>query len=157
MKDLKARLPHDKIKINWNENPIEMSKFLSFLTIDVVQCKDFLGYSNGWTRRENKDCNLFIRGGHVNSKEWLDDLEYGVKLANPYNNYVNPFYLFDIMTNEGRAFFIEYYKEDIEKIQTELTDKVTQCGNSLQEAKGMKIQIGYELQALKDDAGLIII
>jgi len=45
------KLQSDKIKINWNKNPIKMDLFLSFLTIPVVRSYEHyrqFDASNGW-------------------------------------------------------------------------------------------------------------
>ena len=109
-------LKSDKIKINWNKKPIDMKLFLSFLTIEVKRSIDHLGASNGWTLLENHDLSLKVGGGYAHGKEMLDSLQFGIKLSNSFNNYVNPFYLFGIFNNVGKRFFIDYYKEDIQGI-----------------------------------------
>lgn len=121
--DLLKELKNDKIKINWNKKPILMQTFLSFLIIPVEKSTEHLGASTGWTRFFNKEYKLEIGGGIVD-KHYLDSLQYGTKLQNQYNNYVNPFYLFEILTIEGKAFFLDYYKEDIEKVITEQKNRV---------------------------------
>lgn len=113
----------DKIKISGNKNLVKMADFLKFLIVDVYEVSG-LGSSNGWTYRENRDIKLFIHGGIINGVEYLDSLEYGKNMKNPYNNYVNPFYLFDVMIKEGQRFFYDYYKEDINKILTEQASKI---------------------------------
>ena len=128
-----SKLPHDKIKINWNKNPIEMELFLSFLTVEVKRSTDHLGSCTGWTLLENNELKLKIGGGIVNGKEWLDSLQFGTKLNNKYNNYVNPFYLLGILTEEGKNFFIDYYKEDIDKIVSEQKDSINYLKRSLSE------------------------
>ena len=117
-------LKYDKIKINWNNNPIPMKLFLSFLNVEVVKSYDHLGSTNGWTKYYNSEIQLEIGGGLVNNEQWLDSIKYGKKKANPYNNYVNPFYLWEIMNDEGKRFFLEYYKEDIEEIITSKKENV---------------------------------
>ena len=107
-------LPSDKIKINWNKNPIRMETFLSFLTVPVKRSFDHLGHDNGWTRLRG-DNDLVIRGGIVKGVEYLDGLEYGSHLDNAWNNYINPFYIFDILNQEGKDFFFDYYADDINK------------------------------------------
>lgn len=127
------KLPHDKVKINWNKNPIEMKRFLSFLTVEVKRSTDHLGSCTGWTLLENDELKLKIGGGIVNGKEWLDSLQFGTKLNNKYNNYVNPFYLLGILTEEGKNFFIDYYKEDIDKLVSEQKDSIAYLKRSLSE------------------------
>lgn len=121
---LLGKLPYDRIKINWNKKPIPMDLFLSFLTIPTEISRNHLGRYNGWTQRFNKEHELIIRGGIVGGVNYLDCIEYKKKLNNPYNNYVNPFYLFDIMNNEGKIYFLDYYEYDIEKELKEQSDKV---------------------------------
>ncbi len=108
-------LSNDKIKINFNKNPIRMDLFLSFLLVNTVKV-DCLGGWNGWTERVNNQHNLIIEGGIMGDHEYLESIRYGTKLQNRYNNWVNPFYLFDIMTDKGKKFFIEYYQEEINEI-----------------------------------------
>lgn len=115
-KEFYNKLPYDKIQINWNKNPIPMKLFLSFLTVSVKLTTDHLGYDTGWSQRVNEDLKLIVKGGSVDGVEYLDNIQYGTKLSNSYNNYVNPFYLFPILTHEGRMFFIDYYKDEIEKL-----------------------------------------
>lgn len=124
MKALISQLNKDKIEINWNDTPIKMELFLSFLTIETEINKDYLGYNNGWTFKLNKEHNLYIKGGYVGGIEYLNNIQYGKNLDNPYNNYVNPFYLFHIMNKEGRKFFFEYYKNDIEELISKQKEKV---------------------------------
>lgn len=101
-----SKLESDKIKINWNKNPIQMNEFLSFLTVEVVRSKDHIGYCTGWTLLENESLNLKIGGGIVGSIEYLDTIQYGNNLSNSYSNYVNPFYIFPILNKEGQIFFL---------------------------------------------------
>lgn len=115
MREFLRDLKEDKIKINWNKKPIKMDLFLSFLTITTTREQDFLGCHNGWTQIKGPN-NFVLRGGIIDGVEYLDNIQYGKNLDNPYNNYVNPFYLFEIMTDEGKAFFLDYYKEDIQAL-----------------------------------------
>jgi len=118
------KLDMDKIKINWNEKPIKMEIFLSFLLIKVNKTYDHLGSDNGWTCYKNDYINLKVGGGIVNGIEYLDRIKFRKILSNPYNNYVNPFYLFDIMNEKGKSFFYDYYKNDIIKIIEEQKYKI---------------------------------
>lgn len=95
-------------------NPIKMSKFLSFLNVEVIKNEKCRGADNGWTEYKGEN-GLIIHGGVVRPEmEYLDCVEYGNRLQALFHNYVNPFYLFDIMTKEGKDFFIDYYGKDIQ-------------------------------------------
>ena len=131
MKKLIDQLDHGKIKINWNKSPIKMDTFISFLTIETEISRDHLGASNGWTQRFNNDLSLIIGGGIVNGVNYLDSIQYKKNLQNRYNNYCNPFYLFDIMTDEGKSFFVKYYEADISKLIAERKSKVERVKLSL--------------------------
>ena len=120
LKEFYGKLPDDKIKIKWNKNPIRMDIFLEFLTVSTIRSNDHLGSCNGWTKLQNKELNLSISGGIVCGIEYLDSLSFGEKLANPYNNFVNPFYLWEILTKKGMDFFYIYYDAEI----TERTDNL---------------------------------
>jgi len=108
-----SAIKSSKIEMNWNKNPIRMDKFLSFLTVEVKRSTKHMGYENGWTQLDG-DNRLVISGGIVNGVEYLNRLEYKTNLANGYNDFVNPFYLFDIITDEGKQFFLDYYKAEID-------------------------------------------
>lgn len=147
-KEFYRHLDMKKIEINWNKNPVPMEKFLSFLTIPVLKSTDHLGYSNGWTRFYNDEFNLSAKGGVCDGGHWLHDLQFGNKLHNPYNNYVNPFYLFDILTEEGKKFFVEYYKNEIIQLQRKQKEKVSHIKQSLKEEKELESKINNEVKKL---------
>ncbi len=127
MKQYLRQLPHDKLKINQNKKPIPMELFLSFLTVDVVRSKEHLGSCNGWTLFTGEN-NLQISGGVVNGVEYIDSLRYKKKLDNDYNDYINPFYMFDILNDEGKQFFFYYYADDIDA----MLDKAQKASKSAQ-------------------------
>lgn len=139
------KLNKDKIKINGNENPIEMDLFLSFLTVPTTISTEHLGYENGWTRRDNKEHNLIIYGALVNGENYLDAILYGKKLQNPYNNYVNPFYLLPIMNVEGVKFFIDYYEEEMMQIIQSQLETVELYENLLSKEKSLFMELRKNL------------
>jgi len=51
-------------------------------------------------------------------------------MHNPYNNYVNPFFLFNLLNKEGKKFFVGYYADDIDDI-------LEKSRNSIMELKQM--------------------
>lgn len=121
------KLPHDKIKINWNKNPVRMDLFLSFLTVEVKKSKNHLGSDIGWTQHYGGD-DLFIHGGVVRlngeTVELLDSLEYKKNLHNKYNNFVTPLHARDVLSSDGVDFFIKYYSEEIEKLKNESLNRI---------------------------------
>ena len=129
---------NDKIKINWNKNPIEMKLFLSFLTVETKRSESYLGQHNGWTKLENEELKLYVSGGSVGGVEYLDSLKYGTNLGNVWNDFVNPFYLFDIMNKEGRNFFLNYYKDDIQLVLDNKNNNVSNLNKKLKEAREEK-------------------
>jgi len=135
MKNIIKQLKHDKIKINWNTNPIKMDLFVSFLTVDTKVSTKHLGSYNGWTQRYNEELKLFIGGGIVGGVNYLDSIQYGYNLQNTFNHYCNPFYLFDIMTDEGKSFFVDYYKDEIITITNSYRLKVQSLINQLDKVK----------------------
>lgn len=147
-KEFYDKLKYDKIQINWNKSPIEMSLFLSFLKVEVKRSSDHLGSSNGWTLLENNELKLKISGGIVNGTEFLDSLQFGIKLSNPYNNFINPFYLFEILTKEGRQFFIDYYKEYIEAIVANQKNHIEYLKASVVNSEQLLSDIEAEIAAL---------
>ena len=134
MNQVLSQLKSDKIKINWNKNPIKMKEFLEFLTVDVKLVSEHLGSDMGWTKYIG-DNRLIISGGKVAKTEYLDSIQYKNNLSNPYNNYVNPFFIFDILTLEGQKFFFDYYKEDICTIIEKQKSKIEQTEKKLADLK----------------------
>jgi hypothetical protein len=129
-----ASLPKDKIEINWNTNPIQMNLFKSFITVPLSKSLNHLGSSNGWTLYTNDELNLKIKGGIVKNTEYLDDIRFGTKTQNPYNDYVNPFGIFHIMTDEGKQFFYDYYKTNIEELNQKEENNISNLIIKLSEA-----------------------
>ncbi len=155
-KELYEQLPHDKVKINWNKNPVKMDLFLSFLTVPLVKSTDHLGACTGWTLRKNESLKLEISGGIVGGAgEYLENIKFGTKLQNPYNNNVNPFYIFDILNDEGKAFFIDYYRSDIDKVVTAMENKITHHQTQLSFYQGAQKQLLKEVESLYNKAPAI--
>lgn len=139
----------DKYKItSWNKHLIKMETFLSFLTIDTNRSKDFLGSNNGWTQLENDKYKLQIMGGVYNEVEYLHAIKFGEKLDNVYNNFVNPFYLQDVMTKEGILFFIDYYNVEIKEILEENENEIIKLSEKLNKVKNVGISINNEIKRL---------
>lgn len=111
-----------------------MKLFLSFLTVMTQKQKDFLGNCTGWTQHTG-DNNLIITGGMVNNVEYLDHIQYGNKLDNKYNNFVNPFYLFPLMTDDGKKFFIDYYNDEIATLKNMAAGKKGAAKNNFIKAE----------------------
>ena len=83
-----------------------------------------MGSDTGWTKLENEEMKLVICGGIINNIEYLDSLQLGEKIANPYNNYINPFYLWEILSKKGLTFFHAYYKDEMEAEIARLSTKI---------------------------------
>lgn len=115
-KELYDKLDSAKIEIANNSDPIRMDIFMPFLKVPVVKIKDHLGSVTGWTRYENEEVGLVIMGGRVRGVEYLNDIQYTKNPSNKYHNYVNPFFIFDLLTKDGRKFFANYYETEILKI-----------------------------------------
>lgn len=147
-KELYSKLPKDKIKINFNKNPVPIEKFLSFLTVTTERVHDHLGESSGWTRFENKENKLIVSGGICDGGHWLHYLEYGKNIDNPYNNFINPLQMLDILNDEGKRFFVNYYKTDIQKIIDKTKSDVSFIENQLKNAKVLRSQIKSETDKL---------
>ena len=149
MNKILSKLSSNKTNINWNKNPIDMDLFLYFLNVEVFPQTKFLGSSTGWTQYQG-DNNLIITGGRIGSKHYLDSIQYGKNLDNPYNNYVNPFYLFDIMNQEGKKFFLKYYKDDIDALLNKNEEKLKYQKEIL---KKIKIDNSEEKEFFKELRG----
>jgi hypothetical protein len=135
---------------SWCKNPIKMDLFLSFLIVPVERSRSHLGSQNGWTQRFNEEIGLIIKGGETSEGELLDSIQFGEKLSNSYNNYVNPFYIFHLLNKKGRAFFINYYKEDLEKIISKQLSKIISLEEQLQKEELFLKTITAEYGDLKE-------
>ena len=109
-----------------------MDKFLQYLTVKTKLSRKNLGFDNGWRKRHNESENLVITGGVMRGVEYLNAIEFGEKLQNPYNNYVNPFYIFHLMTSEGKAFFTRHYSDEIKKLIKGLNENVVEAKNKIE-------------------------
>lgn len=117
-------LDSDKYKITaWNKNLIPMDIFKSFLLVDIELIPKHLGSDTGWTLYKG-DNDLRINGGVFRGVEYLESIQYGSKLDNPYNNFVNPFYIFGILNRAGRCFFMNFYKAEIDDLLNKKSNTV---------------------------------
>jgi len=143
------KLTTDKIKINWNKNPIAMKKFLQFLTVSVEKSHDHLGCGNGWTQYKNDPLGLIVSGGICNGNEWLDSLQLKGNRSNKYNNYVNPFFLWGILTDDGKSFFVNYYESEIISILDNSMEKIKIMESNLRKALQLQEKIIEHVKLLK--------
>ncbi len=150
-KEFYHKLDYDKIKINWNKNPIKMELFLSFLNIGTERSTEHLGNCTGWTKLTNKEHKLEIGGGVVNGIEYLDSLRYKKNLHNQYNNWVTPFNMFELLTEKGKSFFFEYYEKDIELICKDADQTIKNLQEKVKQAKEIKKAVHNEISFLKGE------
>lgn len=141
-------LSNDKFRIGC-KNPIPMKFVLDNLTVPVTECTDHLGYCNGWTQYRNDLIKLIVSGGIVGKIEYLEYLQYGKNLQNPYNNFVNPFYIFDLLTDEAKKFFVEYYIDDIESIHTQTLNEISRLQQQLENKRRKFAVVSNEVDRLK--------
>jgi len=120
-----------------SKNLIPMDKFLQYLTVKTKLSRKNLGFGNGWRERYNEAEKLVITGGVTRGVEYLDAIQFGEKLQNPYNNYVNPFYLFPLMTSEGKAFFKEIYSDEIKNLIKAAEERVFEAKNQIKREMAM--------------------
>lgn len=147
--DLIKKMP-DNYGINRTGGVIRMDILKSFLTVDINPC-DGLGSDNGWTYYKNNTGILIIQGGCYKGVEWLDNIKYGNRLQNPYNDFVNLFGIWDILNEKGRKFVIDYYESDLKKvldlkrreIET-LEYKIGLCNNIIRQANDV-LSLGQQL------------
>jgi len=146
-----SSLKSNKLNISGNKNLIKMELFLSFLRdVNLVRINKHLGFINGWTLLEDRELKLIVKGGIINGVEYLESLEFGFHLSNDYNNFVNPFYLKDLLTNNGKVFFLEYYKEDIAKILQEQEKNIQLLEQRLKEESINYKNTLHEINSIKD-------
>ena len=136
------------IQCIWSKNPIPMENFLLFLTVKTKLSR-CLRRNSGKRERINESENLVITGSVMGGVEYLDTIEFGEKLQSPYNNYVNPFYLFPLMTSEGKAFFKGYYSAEIKSLIKGLKENVVEAKSQIETDMAMvkeleKIQEGQQ-------------
>lgn len=130
----------DKPKYN-RSTRVKISTILSFLTVETSRKGDWLGKDTGWTRLLGPN-GLVIHGAIIAGEEYLGSIQYGKNLHNRYNNYVNPFYLFEIMNNEGKQFFLNLYKDDIDKVISRARLKAAEANKYLEELESFWERIG---------------
>jgi hypothetical protein len=135
-----------------SKNLIPMEKFLQFLTVKTKLNPKFLGGSNGWRERYNEAEKLIITSGVMRDVEYLDAIEFGEKLQTPYNNYVNPFYLFPLMTSEGKAFFKELYSDEIKNLIKDTKANIAEAKNQIEREMADAMAMVKELEKIQEDS-----
>lgn len=114
MKDFREEMTHVQCMFRdpLKRKAITVDQFVKFLKVPVSERK--VGDTN-WTDRYG-DNNLQLHGGIIGGIDYLSNIRYGKKLANKYNDFVNPLFMREVLTDEGWLFFCDYYKEEIESI-----------------------------------------
>lgn len=144
------KLEYKRIKISKQNTPIKMSLFLSFLTVDVTKSTNHLGIGNGWTQYYNNELSLTINGGFVDSIEYLDSIKYGERKHNQYNDFITPFQMFDLLTTQGKSFFLSFYRDDINDLISNIDSSLKKYDELKQEAINAKVLILDEIIKLVD-------
>lgn len=75
-----------------------------------------------------------------NGVQYVDSIEYGRNLANIHSHHVSPFYIFDILNDDGKAFFKNFYKDAIAKHIAKLDEQAKKAQQELEEAKAFWAQ-----------------
>jgi len=145
-----TKLDLDLIAFNYNKNPIKMDMFLGFLKFKIERSKNHLGSNNGWTKLESKNHQLIVMGGCVDGIEYLNSIKYKTNLHNVYNNFVTPFQMFNLLTKEGRLFFLDYYGNEISEIISNKREEAKRLEHSMKQAQKELLSIKKEYQALKN-------
>ena len=129
----------NKYKItSWNKHLIPISKLCSFLDVEIERSTgDWLGKDTGWTIWVGEN-NLIVKGGWFKGEEYLDSIQYKEKLNNVYNNYVTPFDIWEILNEEGKAFFIDYYRKEIVEELAYTKRKITSINSKLKKLRYIK-------------------
>jgi hypothetical protein len=141
MREFFKPLSWKKLEMHHHQGKITVPLLLSFLTVETERNKTCLGSSNGWTQHRGPN-GLIVSGGFVNGVELLNSVQYGTNLDNCYNNFVNPFYLFDIMTEEGKSFFLDLYRDDILELMNKEAAKVASATPSFKRLRDFWEQYG---------------
>ena len=127
---------------------IELDLFLSFLEVPVIHLKT--GRRNEHHNRHfvliNEKNGLHIGGLRVFSygeapSTFLDSIQYEKARSSPWNCYTNPFGIFDLMTNEGKEFFAEYYEPEIKAFFVEQNKKIQVLESEIGQHKEVKDKI----------------
>ncbi|MDP5205477.1 hypothetical protein ORI99_00230 [Alishewanella sp. SMS9] len=111
MEDFKSKIKTETQMFRDKRGALTIEQFMSMLKPEVSVSDRSISCTN-WTARKG-DNGLIICGGIINGTDYLASLQYGIKLHNQYNNYVNPLYLEDILTIKGVKFFKNYYKDEL--------------------------------------------
>jgi hypothetical protein len=113
---------------------IPMELFISFLVdVNLIRAKDNLGIDIGYTILRDETKGLILSGYIFNGVEYLDRIEYGKNLKNSYNNYCNPFNIWEMLTEKGKHFFLNYYKDVISNKRIELFNHLQYLKSTVEE------------------------
>lgn len=116
---------------------IPIDVFLSWLTVPVkkVETSCF-----GWSTWKG-DNGLCIKSDFVaNGTECVDSIYYGNRILSSASNAVNAFCIFDILNDEGKAFFKNFYKDAIAKQIAKLDEQAKKAQQELEETKAFWAQ-----------------
>lgn len=78
----------------------------------------------GWGTFDSDCGTLVVHTASFDGGCYLDNVRHTSKANNPYNNFVNAIAYWNMLNENGRKFFLDFYREDILKIKTQKQSKI---------------------------------
>lgn len=129
------------------KNPIKMSDFLSYLTVPYEKRPHWSGDRLS-TLYVNEEHKLRINGVIISGVEYLNHITYKSGMEGGISNMVNPFYIFHILSDEGKRVVSSHYKEDLKKVVEQKVSEVQLKQTSLDKSKYILSLIEAEMETL---------
>lgn len=147
--ELVKRVKHPK----WSESfkadrSLEITTLLGFLKPEIEFVKEnlYCGYYEYMIQEPNY---IRITTAYYEDKEIVDSIQRPSHSVSPYHEFINGLLLWDILTDEGRRFFIRYYKPEIQQAQLEIKRKACEIAEILKSKRNELKELQSDYKILK--------
>lgn len=102
----------------------------------------------GWIEYQSVCGQLFVSTASFDGGNWLRHVRHRDKANNVYNNFVNAFAYWDLMNENGKAFWLNYYSGEIALLKAGINGKIGDFKAKIKNLEIDLIDINNEVIAL---------
>ena len=133
-------------KFDYRKKESLFDKFKSFFDNVAFTLVDS---SMGWSKWKSNCETLYVGTASFDGGCWLHAVQHKSKANNQYNNYVNAIAYWDRLNENGKNFFLEFYKEEIFTLKCNLNFKISNLQSQIKYLRKQLLDIDTEIDNLK--------
>lgn len=132
---------------NYRKKEITFDMFKSFMVdgISFTQTND--GFM-GWGDHVSSCGTLWVHTASFDGGCFIDNVRHTTKANNPYNNYVNAIAYWDLLNDNGKAFFMEFYKPDFNLLKAKISSDIASAKAKIERLENEYKDVCNEIHAL---------